>query len=635
MDILYKFLGWIMNGCYSYVANYAVAILLFTLISKIILLPVSLWTYFNSIKMVKIQPEINFLKVKYYGQNDMIAEEQAKLQKESGYRPLLSTVPLFIQLFLLMGVVEVINQGIRNPEIDMQVLGINLGIVPSEQGLRYLWSPILAGLSSWILCVAQNASNILQSEQSKWNKYGTMAFSVGLSLYLGWFVPIGTAFYWVCSNLLAVAQMYILNAIIRPRRFVDYEKLEQSREALASIHSVGKKKKDKEYYANKKRERQDYKRFFSVVNKHLVFYSESNGFYKYFKGYIEYLLNNSNVTIHYITSDPKDNIFQLEKENPRIRAYYIGENRLITLMMKLETDVMVMTMPDLENYHIKRSYIQKDIEYIYATHGTGSTNLTVRKGAVDHFDTIFCYGPSHKQELEEMEQVYHLPKKNLIQVGSPLIDELRANYVASEKDNVVNKRKKVLIAPSWQEHNIVDSCLEEMLEYLRDSEYDIIVRPHPQEVRLKRQYIESIKEKFECDNIMIQTDFSSNQTIMEADILITDWSDISMEFAYTTHKPVLFIDTPMKVMNPHYKDISVVPMNIVIREKLGKVLNPENISNINSMIEDLLLHSEDYKVQIDEFAKENIYNCGLAASVGGAYIIETLRKRIANKKTEE
>lgn len=635
MDILYKFLGWIMNGCYSWVANYAVAILLFTLISKIILLPVSLWTYFNSIKMVKIQPEINFLKVKYYGQNDMIAEEQAKLQKESGYRPLLSTVPLFIQLFLLMGVVEVINQGIHNPEIDMQVLGINLGIVPSEQGFRYLWSPILAGFSSWILCVAQNASNVLQSEQSKWNKYGTMAFSVGLSLYLGWFVPVGTAFYWVCSNLLAVAQMYILNAIIRPRRFVDYEKLEQSREALASIHSVGKKKKDKEYYANKKRERQDYRRFFSVVNKHLVFYSESNGFYKYFKGYIEYLLNNSNVTIHYITSDPKDNIFQLEKENPRIRAYYIGENRLITLMMKLETDVMVMTMPDLENYHIKRSYIQKDIEYIYATHGTGSTNLTVRKGAVDHFDTIFCYGPSHKQELEEMEQVYHLPKKNLIQVGSPLIDELRANYVASEKDNVVNKRKKVLIAPSWQEHNIVDSCLEEMLEYLRDSEYDIIVRPHPQEVRLKRQYIESIKEKFECDNIMIQTDFSSNQTIMEADILITDWSDISMEFAYTTHKPVLFIDTPMKVMNPHYKDISVVPMNIVIREKLGKVLNPENISNINSMIEDLLLHSEDYKVQIDEFAKENIYNCGLAASVGGAYIIETLRKRIANKKTEE
>ena len=48
---------------------------------------------------------------------------------------------------------------------------------------------------------------------------------------------------------------------------------------------------------------------------------------------------------------------------------YIGEKKLITLMMKLDADVVVMTMPDLENYHIKRSYIRKDIEYIYIPHG--------------------------------------------------------------------------------------------------------------------------------------------------------------------------------------------------------------------------------------------------------------------------
>lgn len=635
MEWWYNFLGWIMNGCYSWVGNYAVAIILFTLISKIILLPVSLWTYFNSIKMVKIQPDINFIKVKYYGQNDVIAEEQAKLQKQCGYHPLLSTVPLFIQLFLLMGVVEVIKQGMQNPDISMQVWGINLGYVPSEIGLSYLWSPILAGLSSWILCVTQNMSSVLQSEQSKWNKYGFMAFSVGLSLYLGWFVAVGTALYWVCSNLLAVAQMYILNGIIRPRRFVDYDKLEKSREALANLQNVGKQKKDKEYYANKKRERQDYKKFFKVVNKHLVFYAESNGYYKYFKGYIEYLLKNSNVTIHYISSDPKDNIFNLANENPRIKAYYIGENRLITLMMKLETDVMVMTMPDLENYHIKRSYIQKDVEYIYVAHGTGSGNLTLRKGALDHFDTIFCTGPSSAQEIKEIEKVYNLPNKNLVSVGSPLVDELRANYVKSRENKKVTQRKKVLIAPSWQEHNIVDSCLEEMLLQLKNSSYEVTVRPHPQEVRLKRQYIEGIKEKFEGDNITIQTDFSSNKTIMEADVLITDWSDISMEFAYATHKPVLFINTPMKIMNPDYKDISVVPMNIIIREKLGRVLELDKIPNINECIEELIIHAEDYKKQIADFAEENIYNCGKAAEAGGQYMIETIRKKIADKKVRK
>lgn len=49
------------------------------------------------------------------------------------------------------------------------------------------------------------------------------------------------------------------------------------------------------------------------------------------------------------------------------------------------------------------------------------------------------------------------------------------------------------------------------------------------------------------DDIEIQTDFSSNSTVFDSDLLITDWSDISWEFAFTTKKPVLFINTPMKL----------------------------------------------------------------------------------------
>ena len=63
MDILYNFLSWIMNGCYDFCHNYGWSIVLFTFISKIVLLPVSLWTYMNSITMIKIQPDINFLKI--------------------------------------------------------------------------------------------------------------------------------------------------------------------------------------------------------------------------------------------------------------------------------------------------------------------------------------------------------------------------------------------------------------------------------------------------------------------------------------------------------------------------------------------------------------------------------------------
>ena len=41
--------------------------------------------------------------------------------------------------------------------------------------------------------------------------FGTMAVSVGLSLYLGFFVPAGIGLYWIASNLLSIVQMYLLN----------------------------------------------------------------------------------------------------------------------------------------------------------------------------------------------------------------------------------------------------------------------------------------------------------------------------------------------------------------------------------------------------------------------------------------
>ena len=83
MSYLVCFFSLIMDRCYDMAGNYGMAIILFTFISKLIILPVTLWTYFNSIKMVKIQPDINMLKVKYYGQNDVIAEKQTELQKKT------------------------------------------------------------------------------------------------------------------------------------------------------------------------------------------------------------------------------------------------------------------------------------------------------------------------------------------------------------------------------------------------------------------------------------------------------------------------------------------------------------------------------------------------------------------------
>ena len=116
-------LGVLMKWCWQLLENYGLAVLLFTLATKIILLPISVWIHKNSILMVKIQPEMNMLKVKYNGDSQTLASEQTKLFKRAKYRPMLTLVPLALQIVLLLGVVYIINRpltylfGVANADI--------------------------------------------------------------------------------------------------------------------------------------------------------------------------------------------------------------------------------------------------------------------------------------------------------------------------------------------------------------------------------------------------------------------------------------------------------------------------------------------------------------------------------------
>ena len=67
--------GWIMYGCVKIVKDYGWTIVVFTLLTKIIMLPISIMVQKNSIKMVKMYPEMNRIKAKYYGYADQVLEE--------------------------------------------------------------------------------------------------------------------------------------------------------------------------------------------------------------------------------------------------------------------------------------------------------------------------------------------------------------------------------------------------------------------------------------------------------------------------------------------------------------------------------------------------------------------------------
>ncbi len=599
MEYLGRFFGILLNWCNGLTGNFWWAIVAFTLLTKILLLPVSVLVQKNSIKMVKMYPEMNRIKAKYFGNKDKISEEQYLLYKRENYHPMFDLIPTVLQLIILMGVVKAI---------------------PASEERSPLYMPVLAALSALVMCLAQNRSNVLQSEQSKANQWGTLVFSVALSLYLGLFVSKGVAFYWICSNLMATAQMYLLNVCINPKKYIDYEALAKSREELEKVEKMSAVTKHKRSKELVRREKADYKRFLTFENKQIVFYSEKNGFYKYFQDVIETIQRRTDIIIHYISSDPEDEIFSLESDS--FHTYYI-EEKLMILMMRMDADIVMMTTPDLQKYYIKRSMVRDDVEYVYIDHGMGSINLMLRKGALDAFDTVFCSNDTVYQEIRAQEKVYSLKEKTLIKYGYAMIDNMIRAY--SGQPSIINNPPVILIAPSWQEENIMDTCIDAILKNLLPMCYQVIVRPHPQYVRHFTEKLEALQRKYgDFSNFCLQTDFSSNQTVFNADILVTDWSGIAYEYSFTTLKPCLFINTPMKVMNPDYKDIDVEPFDISIRNKIGIEVELDEISKVPSAVERLLNEECFSPSSISVLREESLYNLGTAASVGADYMIKRL-----------
>ena len=101
-------LGFLLSVIFNIIGNYGISIIVFTLFTKVILFPISMLTQKNSINMVKLMPEENALKIKYIDDKEKLADEQLKLYKKYHYHPLLSSVPLLLQIPLILGLVFVI-----------------------------------------------------------------------------------------------------------------------------------------------------------------------------------------------------------------------------------------------------------------------------------------------------------------------------------------------------------------------------------------------------------------------------------------------------------------------------------------------------------------------------------------------
>ena len=109
-SIITRPLGWILSTFYSFTGNYGIAILLFTLVTKLVLLPLAIKQQKSAAQMAKVQPLLAKLQKKYANDKEKLSQETMKVYKEQKVNPLASCLPMLIQIPIVLGLFRVINQ---------------------------------------------------------------------------------------------------------------------------------------------------------------------------------------------------------------------------------------------------------------------------------------------------------------------------------------------------------------------------------------------------------------------------------------------------------------------------------------------------------------------------------------------
>lgn len=269
-DYLLKGLGFIINFIYGLVDNYGLAIILFTIVVKLLLLPLNIRSQRAMRKQQKIQPALAELQKKYANDKEKLQQEMMKLYRENnvsmtgGCLPLLIQMPILIALYqviqkpityirginlwdfqdkikALMGADANIDSIISHKQIELanaaqnthginhewainfDFLGLDLSKNPME-GINRLFSgdfsdlsivmlvviPILAVLTSWL------SMKVTQIKQAKDNPVAqtTGTMNLLMPLMTGFFtvsLPSGMGLYWTASSVCQIVQHIALN----------------------------------------------------------------------------------------------------------------------------------------------------------------------------------------------------------------------------------------------------------------------------------------------------------------------------------------------------------------------------------------------------------------------------------------
>lgn len=292
------------------------------------------------------------------------------------------------------------------------------------------------------------------------------------------------------------------------------------------------------------------------------------------------------VDLHYLTLDPKDPA--LTADYKFIHPEFIGEgNKGIAKMNLLKADLVVATTPSLDVFQWKRS---KGVKYyVHYLHAANDPTL-YRMFGLDFYDSILISGKYQEDEIREIEKIRELPQKELVMAGIPYMDTMKERLTASTQEKAKSDVPTVIMAPSWGSNSLLNMYGAPLIRNLLDSNYKVIIRPHPQSFTSEKEVIDKLMAEFpDSDTLQWNRDPDNFEVLNKSDILISDFSGILFDYSLVFNKPIIY---SIPEFDKSQYDASWLDDDMTWTfktfPKIGKELNKDNFENIAGLINECL-----------------------------------------------
>ncbi len=351
----------------------------------------------------------------------------------------------------------------------------------------------------------------------------------------------------------------------------------------------------------------------------IIFYSEGKQYWSVFLPVIR-SLEKKGVPCAYLTSDREDP--GLAYKSGQYASKYIGNLTISSVYLnRLKAKFVGMTTPQLDVMMIRRS--KKVGHYGHIVHAPIDI-FTYRKFAFDYYDSVFCSGPHQIEGIRKLEEKRNTDKKMLLETGLTYYDIM----LEEVKELPVKKTKPViLVAPTWKEYSLLNRLGIRFFEVLlRDTECDIILRPHPQSYVSFPGLMSDIEERFKDEpRLTIDRNQLGTVSMAKSDLMISDLSGVFWDYAFLFSKPVLLLKTRFDTIEGFEgSELDHEMWEMRERERLGREFDEDEVENIGNIISEML--AQPAAVQLEELKNESVYHFGQAGEVAADQIMQIVER---------